>query len=104
RSPTRPPPPSTLFPYTTLFRSSGPAFGDRTWFSASADDKRNSVWSVRLAPGGSFDPSDVRREFLLPDFFMQSQDIDRAGYSQPVDRTSTRLNSSHVSISYAVFC
>src|SRR5947207_9625533 len=62
----RRPPRSTLFPYTTLFRSLG---GDR------ADD-RGLPPRARTAPG--------RR--------------------RAVDRKSTRLNSSHTVISYAVFC
>jgi hypothetical protein len=63
---------------------SSPAFGETAWDSASDDDKRNSVWSVRLGPDGSFDTTDVRREFLLPDFFTDAASIARAGYSQPV--------------------
>src|SRR5947207_15512359 len=64
---TRPPPRSTLFPYTTLFRSWGA--------------------SVRSAggPAGGFGPK-------------------RRGASDRRDRKSTRLNSSHTVISYAVFC
>jgi len=62
---------------------SGPAFGNATWNSVSEDEKRNTIWSVALGPDGSFAP-DVRREFLLPDFFVQPQDIVRAGYSHPV--------------------
>src|SRR5258707_8369418 len=62
----RRPPRSTLFPYTTLFRSRGgargPAAGDRA-----------------AAPGAG-------------------------AAQQPRDRKSTRLNSSHANISYAVFC
>src|SRR5204862_7520379 len=68
----RPPPRSTLFPYTTLFRSSaGPM---RSSATASRTQSRASVTL----------PSAVRKK--------------RA------DRKSTRLNSSHVEISYAVFC
>ena len=67
---------------------SGPAFGQAGWNHAPEDDKRNSVWSVRLAPNGGFDTSDVRREFVLPDFFEQKTDIARAGYSQPVSDIS----------------
>ena len=63
---------------------SSPAFSIAAWDKISDDEKRNSVWSMRLAADGSFDTSDVRREFLLPDFFVQSQDIARGGYSQPV--------------------
>src|SRR5438132_6232557 len=58
------PPRSTLFPYTTLFRSG-------------------------LSPSRIVGPS-----FLLP----------RRGKKSRVDRKSTRLNSSHTVISYAVFC
>ncbi len=63
---------------------SGPAFGQQAWNQAADDDKRNAVWSVRLTQDGNFDLSDVRREFLLPDFFSKPEDIARAGYSQPV--------------------
>src|SRR5438874_3718759 len=63
----RRPPRSTLFPYTTLFRSQQP--------------KRRAVTRDRAGDEGGF----VLR-----------------GYTR--DRKSTRLNSSHVEISYAVFC
>src|SRR3989442_4270961 len=70
----RRPPRSTLFPYTTLFRS----ISELTYeCSPSAGE---------LTAGGS--------EMLLG---LSRQPIDR-------DRKSTRLNSSHVRISYAVFC
>jgi hypothetical protein len=71
---------------TRLYYSvwSGPAFGQTGWNQAAEDDKRNTVWSVRLGPDGAFDPADVRREFELPDFFVRPQDINRAGFSQPV--------------------
>ncbi len=65
---------------------SGPAFGQTTWSQGSEDDKRNSVWSVRLGEDGSFDPSNVRRELIVPDFFTQASP--RAGYSQPVSDIS----------------
>src|SRR5438067_7740754 len=68
----RRPPRSTLFPYTTLFRSAGGA-RRRDAFRADTDGAR--------AEG----QSKGRRE-------------------ERGDRKSTRLNSSHVSISYAVFC
>src|SRR3712207_8072456 len=82
----RRPPRSTLFPYTTLFRSAAcskkraqalatPAVGD------SAESQRR----VRVADGGR-----IGRV--------------RATVRSPLDRKSTRLNSSHANISYAVFC
>src|SRR5688572_31376013 len=79
----RRPPRSTLFPYTTLFRS--PAFlpsrlGYRGGFS--------------IAPQTLHANCRGWRRFLL---------IDEAVVF-PVDRKSTRLNSSHSQISYAVFC
>jgi hypothetical protein len=67
---------------------SSPAYGQTAWNQASEDEKRNSVWSVRLGPNGGFDTSDVRREFILPDFFVKPQDIARAGMSQPASDIS----------------
>src|SRR3989442_5237727 len=75
----RRPPKSTLFPYTTLFRSPRPAHG-------SGHDRLPVVTvAVRAHQTRNAEPLDVLRE------------ISR-------DRKSTRLNSSHVRISYAVFC
>src|SRR5947207_11266708 len=70
----RRPPRSTLFPYTTLFRSRCPAVVTRRARAA-------------CRPGGAraVDPRRGRRD-------------------RPRDRKSTRLNSSHTVISYAVFC
>src|SRR3712207_8524648 len=80
----RRPPRSTLFPYTTLFRSGGRSvreLGDR-------DVHRQRR---RVAVEAAVDV--VRRE--LGDAFVEP------GLA---DRKSTRLNSSHANISYAVFC
>src|SRR2546427_2935405 len=75
----RRPPRSTLFPYTTLFRSrrrGGPRGAAR----------------ARLAPGPGGDARDqLRGELAAPP-------------ARLADRKSTRLNSSHSQISYAVFC
>src|SRR5436309_6202516 len=72
-----PPPRSTLFPYTTLFRSDLPrrerASALRLRSAAAATPLRAAPGQLRAAPGAE-------------------------------DRKSTRLNSSHVKISYAVFC
>src|SRR5690349_25017022 len=75
----RRPPRSTLFPYTTLFRS-----------SAQIDQMRLR-WAM-----------DLPRDF---------QNVSSSGFQSEIqvglcllDRKSTRLNSSHVEISYAVFC
>src|SRR2546430_4824742 len=81
----RRPPRSTLFPYTTLFRSASAAQrmpeGDR---AAVGIDARG------IEPGL---PDD--RERLCRERFVELDDR---------DRKSTRLNSSHSQISYAVFC
>src|SRR3712207_8771107 len=85
----RRPPRSTLFPYTTLFRSC------RLMSSSSAVIVGRAC---RVQPGcgaGSVEAQDAgvaERQPLL------------AGEQQALDRKSTRLNSSHANISYAVFC
>src|ERR1043166_8450591 len=64
---------------------SSPAFGDPTWGATRDEtDKRNSIWSVKLDPEGGFVASDVRREFVMPDFFKDPGAIARSGYSSPV--------------------
>src|SRR3712207_8327467 len=77
----RRPPRSTLFPYTTLFRSDLPAPAREV-----ADHVAEEL--VR------------RRDRHLEDRLQQ----DGLGPAAGLDRKSTRLNSSHANISYAVFC
>src|SRR5436190_7027082 len=93
----RPPPRSTLFPYTTLFRSER---------------------SRRSPRGGAARPRALQHEQPGEDRFTGLRAIARGGERQVVgapaglshaewlkrDRKSTRLNSSHTVISYAVFC
>ena len=67
--------------YYAIWGSQG--FGNPEW-NADDDEARNSVWSVGIGDDGSFDPSSVRREFFLPDFFQDPAEIARAGYSHPV--------------------
>src|SRR3989442_3532154 len=73
----RRPPRSTLFPYTTLFRSKAPA-GHETR-RGRVRGRQASIVQHRPTSDGSC-------------------------LTRPRDRKSTRLNSSHVRISYAVFC
>src|SRR3712207_8579257 len=80
----RRPPRSTLFPYTTLFRSSVTVLRD----------------SIPVLEGEIFDGAVLRRRALIEFFREQIADAKAHG----VDRKSTRLNSSHANISYAVFC
>src|SRR5438552_10147434 len=82
-----PPPRSTLFPYTTLFRSV-PAAGESGERTLLAQHERAAVVAV---PGPEADTDLHRRAGRL---------IAR----ELLDRKSTRLNSSHQIISYAVFC
>src|SRR5438270_14048373 len=78
----RTPPRSTLFPYTTLFRSR---------------------WPGKVKPGSTYDGI-----VCLTDILAMCADMVGAklpdGAGEDRDRKSTRLNSSHSQISYAVFC
>src|SRR3712207_6929840 len=86
----RRPPRSTLFPYTTLFRSSRAV-------------QRAFVWGVLVM--GVYG---LIQFFFLPPwdrYWMENSPITSFGLPEPLgDRKSTRLNSSHANISYAVFC
>src|SRR3712207_8288047 len=93
------PPRSTLFPYTTLFRSAPrPAAGHPMNFSirylteyrydSPVTDNLNSL---RVAPAQT--PHQRVDDFVV-----------RIDPETRLDRKSTRLNSSHANISYAVFC
>src|SRR3712207_7793524 len=81
----RRPPRSTLFPYTTLFRSKQYAGG------APADEYKLASLFARV----SYDYGER---------YMAEFTVRRDGSSRFGDRKSTRLNSSHANISYAVFC
>src|SRR2546426_6851362 len=86
----RRPPRSTLFPYTTLFRSSRRRQGQ----DRHDAERRNAAHDERQTP------PHVRRvgARLLHRLSQQARRLPRR------DRKSTRLNSSHLVISYAVFC
>src|SRR5690554_7315174 len=82
------PPRSTLFPYTTLFRSCQPGFFKLTPLlrtAMAANRVGGTLISSRWVDVGT------------PERLQQLE-------AQIQDRKSTRLNSSHVRISYAVFC
>src|SRR2546430_9361939 len=79
----RRPPRSTLFPYTTLFRSIDlPGFGCQDQALGGFGRLSSSNGQVRF----------------------QIKWLDKAPRGYPIDRKSTRLNSSHSQIPYAVFC
>src|SRR5256885_8903706 len=98
----RRPPRSPLFPYTTLFRSvhlglATQAVQPEVLGHRQAEEDPAVVRDVREAkprPRGRGDPREVGA--VQPDR--------AAGRLQQSDRKSTRLNSSHLVISYAVFC
>src|SRR5437868_12182653 len=93
-----PPPTPTLFPYTTLFRSH-----DVDRFSI--DRKRTRLLYERNDAGYTrLVALDARTYKPIPMPALPDADHVRAPSTTPEDRKSTRLNSSHVSISYAVFC
>src|SRR2546430_13364536 len=82
----RRPPRSTLFPYTTLFRS--------------LDRAQAYSWPHRRIAAY------VRQTYKVADWWCQTVTVgyERMKGLRVVDRKSTRLNSSHSQISYAVFC
>src|SRR2546430_6966813 len=92
----RRPPRSTLFPYTTLFRS-GANIG-RTNSPCSAWNVHDVVLNRLTAP--SFTVNDASYTYIVHGSFGPL--LDQASHVS--DRKSTRLNSSHSQISYAVFC
>src|SRR3712207_8422026 len=87
----RRPPRSTLFPYTTLFRSTL-----RLWQNIAHGG------ALALAINGTFEQQDDQAlDAAAPVFRWVAE---REQYYPGQDRKSTRLNSSHANISYAVFC
>src|SRR5690242_21018987 len=82
----RPPPSSTLFPYTTLFRS----YASLDLAGVCAAERVVLVAPFHL-DAGLYEPAPPRA-------------AQTSRKPRVIDRKSTRLNSSHMSISYAVFC
>src|SRR5207253_11366021 len=97
---TPPPPTSTLFPYTTLFRSK---------FPKEAFIQRKTVGPGTIADV-AISPDPQQRFLYIPDinndfiWILSRDSFQVLGKFGRRDRKSTRLNSSHVAISYAVFC
>src|SRR3712207_7023167 len=81
----RRPPRSTLFPYTTLFRSRAEAI--------HAAVRELGAGDVLVVAGKGHETGQIVGDRTLP---FSDHDV--------IDRKSTRLNSSHANISYAVFC
>src|SRR3712207_8450531 len=91
----RRPPRSTLVPYTTLFRSA-------LRFGVDLGDFEPG----QPVPGGSVDLAATRDEDRLrvPRSRLVERLLQGTDRVHPLDRTSTRLNSSHANLSSAVFC
>src|SRR2546430_11825930 len=93
----RRPPRSTLFPYTTLFRS--PEAEDGPAHAVGQLDRGRRRGRRGLVGAG--------REAVVADrgqVVLQRGQVEHEGAAHAEDRKSTRLNSSHSQISYAVFC
>src|SRR3712207_7538671 len=87
----RRPPRSTLFPYTTLFRSSRRRLDEL--IRADLSSAGRIIAKVLHVNDGRKSTASHEEELFKP-----------VGALADVDRKSTRLNSSHANISYAVFC
>src|SRR3712207_7445711 len=100
----RRPPRSTLFPYTTLFRSwraSGAQVAEPDPFALYNQAGRvftAKIERVEYGPVGLSEPPLYSLRITIRDVVMLR------GRKLEADRKSTRLNSSHANISYAVFC
>src|SRR3712207_7345416 len=93
----RRPPRSTLFPYTTLFRSRRPQRLRHLVVGPKLPTEQDQV----------LEPAPLRAEMLDRTLRVAGGDralVHVADLEARLDRKSTRLNSSHANISYAVFC
>src|SRR3712207_9274600 len=100
----RRPPRSTLFPYTTLFRSpaiaiSEPGTGSDMRAVASTATWAGDHW--RLSGSKTFVTNGIQADLVVVAARIRREGVDGMGLFG-VDRKSTRLNSSHANISYAV--
>src|SRR2546430_12546110 len=97
----RRPPRSTLFPYTTLFRSHAKLDEDEVEHIGAEQNRADHRGVARCRLGRSI-------EHLERELALNRSENDRADHAESRrfgrDRKSTRLNSSHSHISYAVFC
>src|SRR5256885_12234320 len=95
----RRPPRSTLFPYTTLFRSL--KLKGLKARQTIAQGKGSAALGQRAKSNSSPERATQTFVVVLPEA-LTKQPTERS--TRPLDRKSTRLNSSHLVISYAVFC
>src|SRR5690348_17801103 len=98
------PPSSTLFPYTTLFRSipTEAQSSQPPWDNLTPEIRVSECGPGRTVSGTVVNDTPQRTEFDVTVRWVTGQGQE-LGSSKGQDRKSTRLNSSHPSISYAVF-
>src|SRR5256885_9725410 len=95
----RRPPRSTLFPYTTLFRSANAKFVVVPAFTLDYGmSSRVGLYGTEWAPRGGAELKIGKESMIVVSGMYKAVDATQQ------DRKSTRLNSSHLVISYAVFC
>src|SRR3712207_7772424 len=94
----RRPPRSTLFPYTTLFRSQDSYMIG--YLDSAEDDDGKLDWFLTFKKSDML--PDLKDTWGVPDKIRYSEA--KEIFTEAIDRKSTRLNSSHANISYAVFC
>src|SRR2546422_6671257 len=87
----RRPPRSTLFPYTTLFRSDGLQDAE----TRAGGEERELLYRLRKT---------CESGLIAAQLAEREDELENRLLAERVDRKSTRLNSSHGYISYAVFC
>src|SRR5690606_41660610 len=95
-----PPHGSPLSPYTTLFRSGLGGILGYYWAHTTSSESEAEQFAQDAK---NMQPIPVAFEVTAPPNTPPDQPLYLSG-SEPADRKSTRLNSSHVKISYAVFC
>src|SRR3712207_8750930 len=93
----RRPPRSTLFPYTTLFRSVGINY-------ISSADKATLIEHLEECSHENYFERGIETAIAERGLRVLPVDISQYAAVEVEDRKSTRLNSSHANISYAVFC
>src|SRR5690554_7770990 len=98
------PPRSTLFPYTTLFRSEGAYGVNATNIGETAASLVHAIMAVQVALDYYLRTGNGERELRdAVDHVTDRLQVLDSSIGPMEDRKSTRLNSSHVRISYAVF-
>src|SRR3712207_7086592 len=96
----RRPPRSTLFPYTTLFRS----YIDKHPFALSRGEKQRLTIACGMMKQAKVFIYDEPTSGCDKDSMLSIAKLIEEQLKNGTDRKSTRLNSSHANISYAVFC